>query len=166
MFSLKLFSLGLTEESQKEANRIYRLFCIRNPYFLKKGKVSIIAHSLGSAICADILSAQPTHVEPLTDVSAEDLKREDEKHFVFDTSTLFCVGSPVRPLFHFHLPPADHGLSQLAFFLHLGRGQLIARKGRERTQDVGKDVALDRTGRYGCMCATLPQNGAWLSCAD
>lgn len=32
------------------------------------------------------------------------------------------------------------GFSQLAFFLHLGKGQLIARRGRERTKDVPRDI--------------------------
>lgn len=47
---------------------------------------------------------------------------------------------------------------KLAFFLHLGRGQLIARRGRERTKDVAKDIALDRVGRYGCMAADSVYN--------
>ena len=45
------------------------------------------------------------------------------------------------------------------FFLqHLGKGQLIARAGKERTQQVGKDIALDRAGRYGCMAVEAVYN--------
>lgn len=39
---------------------------------------------------------------------------------------------------------------QLAFFLHLYQGQLIARSRRIRSTDVGRDIALDRE-RYGCL---------------
>ncbi|GAA5980777.1 hypothetical protein JCM11641_002647 [Rhodosporidiobolus odoratus] len=115
----------------REANRIYKLFCQRNPSF--GGKVSIIAHSLGSCLVADVLSSQPTFVKDLERLASARAKHEPELTFAFDTRVVFLVGSP------------------LAFFLHLGKGQLIARAGRERTKGVGKDIALDRAGRYGCM---------------
>ncbi|GAA6052976.1 hypothetical protein JCM3770_001158 [Rhodotorula araucariae] len=139
----------------KEANRIYRLFVRRNPAFEKRGgKVSIIAHSLGSCLAADILSTQPTRVaNPSPSVQrtpglragpappargADSGGDDDEQAFAFDTRVLVLVGSP------------------LGFFLHLGKGQLIARAGRERTQGVGRDIALDRAGRYGCLaCDTV-----------
>lgn len=41
---------------QRECNRIYRLFLQRNPHF--NGKISLIGHSLGSAILFDILCRQ------------------------------------------------------------------------------------------------------------
>lgn len=38
-------------------NRLYTMFCSRNPCFLERhGKVSIVAHSLGSVIAYDILT--------------------------------------------------------------------------------------------------------------
>ncbi|KDE07713.1 hypothetical protein MVLG_01987 [Microbotryum lychnidis-dioicae p1A1 Lamole] len=123
----------------KEANRIYRLFCMRNPGFAARGgKISIIGHSLGSALCADILSTQPTYVKPLSEMS--NAEKYSESQFVFDTRLFILVGSP------------------LAFFLHLGQGQLIARRGRARTQNVGRDIALDRAGRYGCMAIDAVYN--------
>lgn len=115
----------MTSTVVRDANRIYRLFCKRNPDF--QGKVSIIAHSLGTALATDILSNQPTHVPK--DPSPPDF----DKHFVFDVSSLFFLGSPV------------------AYMFFLNRGQLIPRKGRERTKDATPDVALDKAGRYGCM---------------
>lgn len=124
--------------TQREANRIYRLFCARNPHFASHGKVTIIAHSLGSALACDILSAQPTHVKPLKEMTRAE--SHSETTFAFNTHTLFLVGSP------------------LAFFMHLGKGQLIARRGRERTKGVAKDVALDRAGRYGCMAVDSVYN--------
>ena len=81
-------------DEQKDANRIYRLFCARNPAFVKHGRVSIIAHSLGSTLCTDILSTQPTFVKPLTEMTPEE--RRSETQFVFDTRVLILVGSPVR----------------------------------------------------------------------
>lgn len=121
----------------KDANRIYRLFCARNPSFAKNGKVSIIAHSLGSALTADILSSQATFVKPLSEMSSEEQKSETQ--FIFDCRNVFLVGSP------------------LAFFLHLGRGQLIARRGRERTQNVERGIALT-SPRYGCLAADAVYN--------
>lgn len=115
----------MTSTVVRDANRIYRLFCKRNPEF--KGKVSIIAHSLGTALATDILSNQPTHVP--RNPSPQDF----DKHFVFDVSSLFFLGSPV------------------AYMFFLNRGQLIPRKGRARTADATSDVALDKVGRYGCM---------------
>jgi DDHD domain len=41
---------------QRECNRIYGLFCQRNPNF--KGKVSLVGHSLGSALFFDLLCHQ------------------------------------------------------------------------------------------------------------
>ncbi|KAI8372006.1 hypothetical protein EDC96DRAFT_439127, partial [Choanephora cucurbitarum] len=40
----------------KEINRVYKLFCARNPDFVKHGKVSIFGHSLGvSCFCTKII---------------------------------------------------------------------------------------------------------------
>jgi phospholipase DDHD1 len=83
-----------------EANRVYRLFCQRNPYFAKSGRVSIIAHSLGSALATDILSNQPTFVKPLNEMSL--MEQRTTKKFVFDVSKVFFVGSPVGFFFHMH----------------------------------------------------------------
>lgn len=81
---------------QKEANRIYRLFCARNPGFATRGRVSIIAHSLGSALASDILSSQPTFVKPLSEMTREE--KFPDSTFVFNTRLLILVGSPVRTL--------------------------------------------------------------------
>ncbi|KAM7367491.1 hypothetical protein PAMP_013783 [Pampus punctatissimus] len=45
-------SMGLT----LELNRLYSLFCSRNPDFEKNGKVSIVSHSLGCVITFDIMT--------------------------------------------------------------------------------------------------------------
>lgn len=137
-FYLSHHKVKMTKAVVREANRIYRLFCARNPHFAEHGKVSIIAHSLGSALACDILSAQPTIVKPLKDMTRDE--SYSDTTFNFNTRVLILVGSP------------------LAFFMHLGKGQLIARRGRERTKNVPKDIALDRAGRYGCMAVDSVYN--------
>ncbi|ONH68503.1 Phospholipase DDHD1 [Cyberlindnera fabianii] len=67
-----------------EANRQYDLFKQRNPDF--GGKVSLVGHSLGSAIAADLLSMQPDEVDP---------ESKDPLHFHFKVENYFGMGSPV-----------------------------------------------------------------------
>lgn len=118
----------------QELNRVYRLFVRRNPDFEEKGgRVSLICHSLGSALAADILSYQPTKVSRLSKQSQDELRSTN--HLVFNVKNLFFVGSPN------------------GFFFHLQGAQLIARKGTARTQDVEEDAARDEVGRYGCLAA-------------
>lgn len=57
---------AMIEAVCSQANRAYRMFCARNPGFDGKGRVHIIAHSLGSALATHILSEQPTHMPPLS----------------------------------------------------------------------------------------------------
>lgn len=124
----------MVEAVVQELNRVYRLFVRRNPEFEKKGgRVSLICHSLGSALAADILSNQPTKVPPLSEQPSEESQSCD--HLVFNVKNLFFVGSPN------------------GFFFHLQGAQLIARKGNARTQDVEEDAARDEVGRFGCLAA-------------
>ena len=118
----------------KEANRIYRLWCHNNPEFQKRGRVHLIGHSLGSALCLDILSRQPTFVRPL-----DENAKVATKHLEFDTTNLFFVGSPV------------------GFFLLLGGGKLIPREGRSKPgigldEENSKEVT-GMEGTYGCIAA-------------
>lgn len=47
----------LVKGLQQELNRLYSLFCSRNPNFEEKGgKVSIVSHSLGCVITYDIMT--------------------------------------------------------------------------------------------------------------
>ncbi|CEH15863.1 Phosphatidic acid-preferring phospholipase A1, contains DDHD domain [Ceraceosorus bombacis] len=109
-------------------NFVWRLWNQRNPRFLARGgKTHLIAHSLGAAIAADVLSAQPTFAGELGAISSY------ETQLVFDVSSLYLLGSPV------------------ALFMWLQQAQLIARKGREGTKDSSRDEALERSGRFGCL---------------
>lgn len=129
----------MIEAVKAEINRVYRLFVKRNPSFEEKGgRVSLICHSLGSAIAADILSNQPTYVSPLLKQTADELK--SNKHLLFNVKNLFFIGSPV------------------AFFFHLEGIQLIARKGTARTKNVAQDAAIDDVGRSGCLAAEAIYN--------
>ena len=48
-------------------NRLYAMFCARNPDFAERnGKVSIVAHSLGSVIAYDILTLWDTELRHLS----------------------------------------------------------------------------------------------------
>jgi phospholipase DDHD1 len=43
-------------------NRLYKLFCEHNPYFEgKNGRVSLIAHSLGSVVVHDVLTSNTNY---------------------------------------------------------------------------------------------------------
>ncbi|KAI9676498.1 MAG: hypothetical protein M1817_000656 [Caeruleum heppii] len=87
---------------KRECNRIYRLFLDRNPHF--HGNVSLIGHSLGSAILFDILCRQqderkhPGPSRPHSgfhrDASQAKGKAQDLK-LDFEVESFFCLGSPI-----------------------------------------------------------------------
>jgi hypothetical protein len=117
-----------------EANRVYRLWCSNNPGFAEKGRVHLIAHSLGSAMAIEVLSKQPTRVPRPLDLSSP---TPDTRFFEFDTTNLFLLGSPA------------------GFFLLLERGGLVPRRGRlkpgaDAADTVAKDVVGD-VGVFGCI---------------
>ncbi|KJZ78880.1 hypothetical protein HIM_01653 [Hirsutella minnesotensis 3608] len=116
-----------------EANRVYRLWCRNNPGFADKGRVHMIAHSLGSAMALDILSRQPTTV-PRIDLT---LSEPGTQYFEFDTKNLFLAGSPA------------------GFFLLLERGALMPRRGRRKPGADPDDIATRKVvadaGTFGCL---------------
>jgi pimeloyl-ACP methyl ester carboxylesterase len=74
----------------REMNRIYNLFLERNPAF--NGRVSLIGHSLGSAICFDILCRQPlSNNIPVP----REFNLDTRLALDFDVHGFFAVGSPV-----------------------------------------------------------------------
>lgn len=87
---------------QRECNRVYELFVHRNPNF--KGKVSLIGHSLGSAILFDILCRQKDkkssasssnsswRQKPYPDRKA---RTTQDLGLVFEVEDFYCLGSPL-----------------------------------------------------------------------
>ncbi|EXJ84363.1 hypothetical protein A1O3_05030 [Capronia epimyces CBS 606.96] len=122
----------MTSAVIREANRVYRLWCRNNPGFEDYGRVHLIAHSLGSVMAMEILGQQPTRI-------GKDIKfdrhQPSEKIFEFDTTNLFCCGSP-------------SGL-----FLLLNNANLIPRKGRNKPGMEGEDRQPGIAGeaKYGCL---------------
>ncbi|KAK0562158.1 hypothetical protein OC861_005461 [Tilletia horrida] len=110
-----------------EANKMYRLFCQRNPDFESRGgRTHWIAHSLGAALAFDILSAQPTYVPPLKEIDPASTQLH------YNVSTLILAGSPT------------------ALFIWLAKSQVIARKGRQGPS--ADDDCTDKNGEYlGCL---------------
>ncbi|MCJ1477893.1 hypothetical protein MMC13_006566 [Lambiella insularis] len=88
---------------QRECNRVYGLFLQRNTNF--KGKVSLIGHSLGSAIMFDVLCRQrEINDAPKPAPTRSNSKRisslksqDDSRHLNldFDVEDFFCLGSPL-----------------------------------------------------------------------
>lgn len=88
---------------QRECNRVYRLFSQRNTNF--KGKVSLIGHSLGSAIMFDVLCRQREINDlPKPTSNRSNGKRvggtnsQDENRNLnlnFEVEDFFCLGSPL-----------------------------------------------------------------------
>lgn len=116
-----------------EANRVYRLWCSNNPDFHENGRVHLIAHSLGSVMCLDILSKQPTRLPRQLDLKASKARTDI---FEFDTKGLFFCGSPA------------------GFFLLLNKAPLIPRKGRDKPGTEGEDSNGNVAGEastYGCL---------------
>ena len=118
----------------KEANRIYRRWCLNNPDFADTGRVHLIAHSLGSVMAVDILSHQPTQLPTTVDLTS---KHIPDDMFEFDTKSLFFCGSPT------------------GFFLLLNKASLIPRKGREKPgSDTNDALSIGHEGEartWGCM---------------
>ena len=116
-----------------EANRVYQLWCTHNPGFRENGRVHLIAHSLGSVMCLDILSSQPTKLPRSLYLKAGKIRTDI---FEFDTKSLFFCGSPA------------------GFFLLLNKAPLIPRKGREKPDTEGEDTngsVAGEAGTYGCL---------------
>ena len=88
---------------QRECNQVYKRFKARNPQF--KGKVSLMGHSLGSAIFFDLLCWQKDKDSSMSSNQSKSASRrasyqkhrEDGKDFAldFDVDHFYCLGSPI-----------------------------------------------------------------------
>ncbi len=72
-----------------EMNRVFNLFVENHPSF--SGRVSIVGHSLGSAIAFDILCRQPSAPRFSYNLNAVDHNLSLD----FDVDALFAIGSPI-----------------------------------------------------------------------
>lgn len=77
----------------RECNRILKLFKRRNPSF--NGRVSLIGHSLGSAILFDVLAGQVSEQSALDRVTRPSHRSSSELKLKFDVDSFFCLGSPI-----------------------------------------------------------------------
>ncbi|KAH7356284.1 DDHD domain-containing protein [Pyrenochaeta sp. MPI-SDFR-AT-0127] len=77
-----------------ELNRTFRLFKDRNPSF--KGKVSLVGHSLGSAIMFDILCIQKDAVLRSSSQSSKHRRSTEEGlKLDFEVEDFYALGSPI-----------------------------------------------------------------------
>lgn len=79
------FKKEILECVTESANDIYEKYLANHPDF--KGKVSLIGHSLGSAILLDILTRQPDEIPT-------GKKFNRKAHLKFDVENFFSLGSP------------------------------------------------------------------------
>ena len=89
---------------QRECNRVYHLFLERNPSF--SGKVSLIGHSLGSAILFDILCHQKEQNQLSLNLNKQNRRRSRASSMMkqtnkrnleldFEVENFYCLGSPL-----------------------------------------------------------------------
>jgi hypothetical protein len=79
-----------------EMNRVYRLYKERNPNF--KGKVSLVGHSLGSAIMFDILCIQrDANTRMSTHSSKHRRHTEEGLKLDFEVEDFYALGGPGTP---------------------------------------------------------------------
>lgn len=125
----------MTSACIQEANRIYRLWCSNNPGFAEYGRVHLIAHSLGSVMAIDILSQQPTNVNPeFSDPSFPEVDLPKDQ-FMFNTTNLFVCGSPV------------------GLFLLMKNANLLPRHDKEKpgADSYAAPGVAGEQGTYGCL---------------
>lgn len=79
----------ILDEVVLEINSIYKVFKERNPDF--NGRISVIGHSLGSAISFDLLSMQASKTNPLESLT----EFQKSKQLSFPVDNFFAIGSPV-----------------------------------------------------------------------
>ncbi|XP_057678467.1 phospholipase DDHD1b [Corythoichthys intestinalis] len=84
-YTSPLYRDEITRGLTLELNRLYSLFCSRNPDFEKNGKVSIVSHSLGCVITFDIMTGwDPVRFHHLEVPDPEETKArwpsDEERH--------------------------------------------------------------------------------------
>lgn len=85
-----------------EMNRLYSMFCQRNPSI--KPKVSVIAHSLGAVIVYDIITGWLPMGTNNDGILVPGKSRLD-----FELDNFFCLGSPLSVFLALRVPKGQHG---------------------------------------------------------
>uniref|UniRef100_T1HB26 DDHD domain-containing protein n=1 Tax=Rhodnius prolixus TaxID=13249 RepID=T1HB26_RHOPR len=85
-----------------EMNRLYSMFCQRNPSI--KPKVSVIAHSLGAVIVYDIVTGWLPMGTNNDGILVPGKSRLD-----FELDNFFCLGSPLSVFLALRVPKGQHG---------------------------------------------------------
>ncbi|TRY86334.1 hypothetical protein DNTS_016137 [Danionella cerebrum] len=104
-YTSPLYRDEITRGLTKELNRLYMLFCERNPEFAEKGKVSIVSHSLGCVITFDIMTGwDPVRFlhEELADAMEADVSRQERQLLNELRLTYLRMRDLEERLQHFH----------------------------------------------------------------
>ncbi|KAE8287237.1 Phospholipase DDHD1 [Larimichthys crocea] len=99
-YTSPLYRDEITRGLTLELNRLYSLFCSRNPDFEKNGKVSIVSHSLGCVITFDIMTGwDPVRFHHQEALDPEETKvrwPSDEERYLQEqlrlTRLRYCTG--------------------------------------------------------------------------
>uniref|UniRef100_A0AAQ4RL50 DDHD domain containing 1b n=1 Tax=Gasterosteus aculeatus aculeatus TaxID=481459 RepID=A0AAQ4RL50_GASAC len=104
-YTSPLYRDEITRGLTLELNRLYTLFCSRNPDFEKNGKVSIVSHSLGCVITFDIMTGwDPVRFHHEAELDPEETKvrwpSDEERHLqdFFTKKPLIQTIKPLIPL--------------------------------------------------------------------
>ena len=90
LYQSPVYKAHITKIVLEECNRIYKLFKARNPSF--KGKVSLLGHSLGSAVMFDLLCNQRLDSNP---VRSKQQKTGPSMQLDFEVEDFYALGSPI-----------------------------------------------------------------------
>jgi hypothetical protein len=94
LYQSPLYKAHITKIVLEECNRIYRLFKDRNPTF--KGKVSLIGHSLGSAVMFDLLCNQRLETESDSNpLRPRQQSAPPALQLDFEVEDFYALGSPI-----------------------------------------------------------------------
>uniref|UniRef100_A0A674P782 DDHD domain containing 1 n=1 Tax=Takifugu rubripes TaxID=31033 RepID=A0A674P782_TAKRU len=94
-YNSPLYRDEITKGLTQELNRLYTLFCSRNPEFEERGgKVSIVSHSLGCVITYDIMTGWDP-VRKIYYFNPYFCSRDTNIVFSIQVENFFCMGSPL-----------------------------------------------------------------------
>lgn len=93
LYQSPAYKVHITRIVLEEANRVYNLFKERNPQF--NGKISLVGHSLGSAIMFDILCKQPYPRSGSSRKRHNSRRHDTSLKLDFPVEDFYALGSPI-----------------------------------------------------------------------